>query len=210
MRFGKLRFRLFQVKGKRKVLVARSCPTLSNPKDYSLPGSSVRGILQVRILESESEIAQSCLTLCDPIDCSLPGASVHEISHKIVLEWKEGSGLEGSHFLLQGIFPTQGSNPGFLYCRQTLYRLSQSRVDSRFLLQGIFPTQRSNPSLLHCRQILYHLSHQFSSVAQPCPTLQPHGLQHTRLPCPSPAPGAYSHSCPSLLCLKRSMKKQKR
>ena len=27
----------------------------------------------------------------------------------------------GSHSLLQGIFPTQGSNPGFLHCRQTLY-----------------------------------------------------------------------------------------
>ena len=27
--------------------------------------------------------------------------------------------------------------------------------------------------------------------------LQPHGLQHARLPCPSPAPGACSNSCPS-------------
>ena len=27
---------------------------------------------------------------------------------------------------------------------------------------------------------------QFSSVTQSCPTLWPHGLQHTRLPCPSP------------------------
>ena len=33
---------------------------------------------------------------------------------------------------------------------------------------------------------------QFSSVAQPCPTLQPHGLQHARPPCPSPTPGVYS------------------
>ena len=28
-------------------------------------------------------------------------------------------------------------------------------------------------------------------------SLQPHGLQHFRLPCPSPTPGAYSNSCPS-------------
>ena len=28
-------------------------------------------------------------------------------------------------------------------------------------------------------------------------SLQPHGLQHSRLPCPSPTPGAYSNSCPS-------------
>ena len=27
-------------------------------------------------------------------------------------------------------------------------------------------------------------------------SLQPHGLQHSRLPCPSPTPGAYSNSCP--------------
>ena len=27
----------------------------------------------------------------------------------------------GSHSLLQGIFPTQGSNPGLLYCRRILY-----------------------------------------------------------------------------------------
>ena len=30
----------------------------------------------------------------------------------------------GSLFLLQGIFPTQGSNPGLLHCRQVLYQLS--------------------------------------------------------------------------------------
>ena len=27
-------------------------------------------------------------------------------------------------------------------------------------------------------------------------SLQPHGWQHTRPPCPSPTPGAYSNSCP--------------
>ena len=37
---------------------------------------------------------------------------------------------------------------------------------------------------------------QFSSVAQSCPTLRPHGLQHARPPCPSPTPGVYSNSCP--------------
>ena len=37
---------------------------------------------------------------------------------------------------------------------------------------------------------------QFSSVTQSCPTLQPHGLQHARTPCPSPTPGIYSKSCP--------------
>ena len=34
------------------------------------------------------------------------------------------------------------------------------------------------------------------SVARSCPTLRPHGLQHARLPCPSPSPGVCSASCP--------------
>ena len=35
------------------------------------------------------------------------------------------------------------------------------------------------------------------SGAKLCLTLQPHGLQLTRLPCPSPSPGGCSNSCPS-------------
>ena len=31
--------------------VAQSCPTLSDPMDCSLPGSSVHGIFQARLLE---------------------------------------------------------------------------------------------------------------------------------------------------------------
>ena len=39
------------MKVKVKQLVAQSCPILCDPMDCSLPGSSVHGILQVRILE---------------------------------------------------------------------------------------------------------------------------------------------------------------
>ena len=43
---------------------------------------------------------------------------------------------------------------------------------------------------------VYVPSIQFSrSVVSPW-TLWPHGLQHSRLPCPSSTPGAYSNSCP--------------
>ena len=38
---------------------------------------------------------------------------------------------------------------------------------------------------------------QFSSVAQSCPTLRPHELQHARPPCPSPISGVHSDSRPS-------------
>ena len=39
--------------------------------------------------------------------------------------------------------------------------------------------------------LLLLLSHSVGSDS-----LQPHGLQHTRLPCPSPSPGVRSNSCP--------------
>ena len=34
------------------------------------------------------------------------------------------------------------------------------------------------------------------SVSKPCPTSQPHGPQHIRLPCPPPSPWVCSNSCP--------------
>ena len=43
---------LFQcMKAKSEREVAQSCPTLSEPMDYSLPGSSIHGIFQARVLE---------------------------------------------------------------------------------------------------------------------------------------------------------------
>ena len=39
------------VKVKSEKEVAQSCPTLSDPMDYSLPGSSIHGIFQARVLE---------------------------------------------------------------------------------------------------------------------------------------------------------------
>ena len=41
----------------------------------------------------------------------------------------------------------------------------------------------------------YSFSVQFSHSVM-SNSLRPHGMQHTRLPCPSPTPGAYSNSCP--------------
>ena len=39
----------------------------------------------------------------------------------------------GCHFLLQGIFPTQGSKPGLAHCRQTLYPLSHQGSHSLYI-----------------------------------------------------------------------------
>ena len=66
------------------------------------------------IFNGESEVAQSCMTLCNPIDSSLPGSSIRGIFQAKV----------GCHFPLQGIFPTQGSNPGLPHCGQMTYPLS--------------------------------------------------------------------------------------
>ena len=56
------------------------------------------------------QVAQLYPTLCDPMDCpwNSPG---------------QNTGV-GSFSLLQGIFPTQGSNPGLPHCRRILYQLS--------------------------------------------------------------------------------------
>ena len=131
-----------------KVLVSQPCLTLSDPMDCSPPGSSVHGMLQARILEWEVipfskgssrpgigttcisrwvlyqhhhlgspcltsekvKVAHLCPALCDPMDCpwNSPG---------------QNTGV-GNLSLFQGIFPTQGSNPGLLHCRQILYQLS--------------------------------------------------------------------------------------
>ena len=49
---------------------------------------------------------------------------------------------------------------------------------------------------LMCSRFIYIIAFQFSSVAQSCPTLLPHALQHSSPPWPSPTPGVYSNSCP--------------
>ena len=57
-------------------------------------------------------VVQPWLTLCIAMDCRPQGSSVHPIFQNIGV---------GCHSLLQGIFPSQGSN---LHCRQILYRRS--------------------------------------------------------------------------------------
>ena len=86
-----------KVKSEREV--AQSCPILRDSMDHSLPGYSVHGIFQARVLEwgaiamviyinifihhgilssvQVSSVAQSSPTLCDPVNHSTPGLSVH-------------------------------------------------------------------------------------------------------------------------------------
>ena len=94
------------------------------------------------------------------MECSPPGSSVLQDSPG------KNTGI-GCHALLQGIFPTQGSNPGLPHCMWILpteppWKPKDTDVGSLSLLQGIFPTQELNWELLLCRRVLYQLSYRRS------------------------------------------------
>ena len=57
----------------------------------------------VRVCVCVCLVTQLCPTICNPMDCDLPGSSIHGISPG------KNTGVS-CHFVLQGIFPTQGLN----------------------------------------------------------------------------------------------------
>ena len=71
-------------------------------------------------------VTQLCLALCDPMDYSPPGSTVHGDSPG------KNTGM-GCHALLQGIFPTQESNPDLPHCRQIFYCLSHQGSPYRYI-----------------------------------------------------------------------------
>ena len=74
------------------------------------------------------KVAQSCLTLCDSMD---------------YWEFSRSEYWRGSLSLLQGIFPTQGLNPGLLHCRWILYQLSH-KGSPRILEWVEYPLSRGS------------------------------------------------------------------
>ena len=77
--------------------------------------------------------------------------------------------------------------------------LGRFRSLSSLLIRLSKHLQLSFSSWFREGMLLFCCSVQFSSVVSN--SLQPHGLQHARLPYPSPTPRAYSNSCPlSLWC----------
>ena len=99
---------------------------------------------------SEAKVTQSCQTLCDPMyytahgilqarmhgypfpspeDLPNPGIEPRSPTLQVDSLAAEPTGKPkntgvGSLSLLQGLFPTQGSNPGLPHCREILYQLS--------------------------------------------------------------------------------------
>ena len=113
------------------------------------------------------------------------------VACQVPLSWNfpgKNNGL-GCHFLLQGIFPTQGSNLcplHLLYCRRTLYHWATREG-------WVLYVSKVNDLCSHGASCsLLFFSHSVVSDS-----LQPHGLQHARLPCPSPTPKVCSNLCPS-------------
>ena len=99
---------------------------------------SIQPVVNILISTVKVKVAQLSLTLSDPLDCSLSGSSVHRILHTRV----------GIRSLFQGIFPTQGSNPGLPHCRWILYHLSH-QGSSRILEWVAYPFSRrsSDPGI---------------------------------------------------------------
>ena len=100
---------------------------------HSVLITTVRVLLIKYVLVSSRS---SCLTFCDPMDCSPPGSSVHGNS-------PGKKTAVGCHALLQGIFLTQGLNPGLPHCRQILYGLSHHK-SPRILEWVAYPFSRGS------------------------------------------------------------------
>ena len=122
-----------------------------------LPGSSVHGILQARILErvaisysrESSQPRDQTMSLASP---ALEADSL-QLSHLI-----------GDMLCLVSQLRLTLFNP--MDCTASSFSVHRDSsgkntgMSCHVLLQGIFPTQGRNPELPHCRWILYWLSHQ--------------------------------------------------
>ena len=100
-------------------------------REGTCTGEAREGGRDLTSLWSEVKVTQSCLALCNPMNYT-----VHGILQARILEWVSCS-------LLQGIFPTQGSNPGLPHCRRILYQLSH--IESPRILEWVaYPISRGS------------------------------------------------------------------
>ena len=141
--------------------VTQFYPTLYHPMDYSLPDSSVRGILQARILEWVA--VSSSRWSFQPRD-QTQFSCVSWFYKWIVYQCATWEALECEWMFSHSVMSdsaTHGLQPTRLFCPWDFPGKDTGMV-CHFLLQGIFLTQGSNLGLLHCRQALYQLSYQGS------------------------------------------------
>ena len=169
------------------------------PHPWDSPGKNTgvgcHFLLQCMKVKSESEVAQSCPTISDPMDCSLPGSSVHGIFQARVLEWG-AIAFSQVHTTMHQIgkeheFTVQLREFYLISCI-SLSRDSSSLTCAHVYLLShgqFFQCHGPYPSRLH-----YSWDSLGKNIGVGCPTLC--DPQHARPPCPSPAPGVHSNSCP--------------
>ena len=180
---------------------------------WDLPGKNTgRGchfLLQCMKMKSESEVAQACPTPSKPMDCSLPGSSVHGICQARVLEgvaisfsgkrslvFPEISSL--SHSIVFLYFFALIAEKGFLIATCYSLDLHSDAYVFPFLLcfsllffSQLFVRPPQTAILLFCISFpwgLYGMSSVQFSRSVVSNSLRLHESQHTRPPCPSPAP----------------------
>ena len=86
--------------------VAKSCPTLSDPMDCSLPGSSIHGIFQARVLEWGA-IAFSIFFIHSSVDMYLV-----PFSRSVVSNSSRPHGLQPTRLLRPRDFPGKSAGVG--------------------------------------------------------------------------------------------------
>ena len=134
-----------------KVKVTESCPTLCDPMDYRLPGSSVHWIFQARILV--------WVAFPPPGDLPDPGIKPRSPTLQVNSLPAEPPGKPknigvGNLSLLQRIFLTQELNPRLQHCGWFLYQLSYQgyhMVTFSFILDAVVPGPKLQ-LLMHCRK----------------------------------------------------------
>ena len=117
-------FRVQGIQSLSKLLSKKNTLCVATSPSY-LCSSNSRNIFPLPI-SIVCSIARSYPTLFDPTDCSLPGSSTRNCSGKNI--WAD------CHFLLQGIFPTQGLNQHFLCLLHWLADLAIHKTMAFFIL----------------------------------------------------------------------------
>ena len=105
--------------GERDCFISGNTPGSEKASSFSYSWRTLSSQVKVKV-------AQSCLALCGP--------------HRLYSPWNspgQNTGV-GSFSLLQGIFPTQGSNPDLPHCRWIHYQLSHkgSPLSSKKVCKG--------------------------------------------------------------------------
>ena len=185
----------------------QSCPTLCDPVDCSLPGSSVHGIL----LRQEYWNRMLC-----PPPGDLPYPGTKSISLTYNLHWQAGSlplAPPGKPYMQSTSCEMLGwlnhklesRLPGEIQqsqiCRWYHSNSRKQRGTKEPLDEGERGEWKSWLKTQHLKNKYHGIwPHQFSSIqfshSVMSESLLPHESQHARPPCPSPTPKVYSNSCP--------------